>query len=156
MTQIFPSVKDSRQALDCRGVYSIPCSCGVKYIGETGRCIKIRIQEHKRYLRAGLLTHSAVAEHQHETGHTILFKNSQVLSKEPHFYDQKIREAIEIHKCPHNLNRDNDYYLSNWKPALEANVRSSPPTPPEVGQSASTTTVGRNQILPVKRVSPLV
>ncbi|KAJ3666371.1 hypothetical protein Zmor_001815 [Zophobas morio] len=53
--------------------------------------------QHKRYLRTGLLTHSAVVEHQHETGHTILFENSQVLSKEPHFYDRKIREAIEIH-----------------------------------------------------------
>ncbi|XP_063909822.1 uncharacterized protein LOC135127308 [Zophobas morio] len=86
IAQVFPSAKDSRQALDCREIYSIPCSCGVKYIGETG-----------------VLTHSAV--------------------------------AVEIHKCPHNLNRDNGYYLRNiWKTALDANARSFPPTPPGTGQ----------------------
>ena len=68
------------------------------------RSIKIPIQEHKRCLKTGLLSHSAYAEHQHETGHTILSQNSQVLSKAPHFYDPKNREANEIHKCPHNLN----------------------------------------------------
>ena len=107
----------------------------------------------------------AVAEKQHETSHTILFENSKVLPKAPHFYDRKIREAIEIHKCPHNINRDNGYYLSNiWKPTLDAIARLSSPTPPGVGQSPSTTMVspttlykkGHNHILPAGRVSHLV
>ncbi|KAJ3659424.1 hypothetical protein Zmor_011113 [Zophobas morio] len=142
VAQILPSVKESRQALDCRGIYSITSSCGVKYIGETGWSIKIRIQEHKPCLKTGLVSHSAVAEQQLETGHTILFENSQVLSKASHFYERKIREAIEIHRCPHNHNRDNGYYLSNiWKPTLNAIVRLSPPTPPGAVQSATTVTV---------------
>ena len=29
-------------------VYSVPCNCGRIYIGETGRCLSVRIQEHKR------------------------------------------------------------------------------------------------------------
>ena len=130
MHKFFLPSKDSRQALDCRGIYSINCSCGIKYLGETGRSKKILIQEHKR-LKTGLLSHSAIAEHQHGTGHIILFEYSQVLSKAPHFNDRKTRKAIEIHKCPYNLNRDNGYYLLDiWKPTLDAIACLYPPITP--------------------------
>jgi len=40
------SIKDLVNRKDMKGVYSIPCSCGIPYIGEMGRSINIRIHEH--------------------------------------------------------------------------------------------------------------
>ena len=44
-------------------VYSIPCSCGKVYIGETTRRLEQRISEHQDACRKGEEKKSAVAEH---------------------------------------------------------------------------------------------
>ena len=116
---LLPSPKDKLNPLSSKGVYTIPCSCGAQYIGETGRSIKTRISEHRRCLQTGLLSHSAVAEHQHNTGHQILFDNSSLIAQSPYYYTRKIRESVEIAKRPHNLNRDTGFPLSSvWHPVL--------------------------------------
>ena len=40
------SVKDPLGLGQQKGVYSIPCSCSMNYIGETGRSMQVRIKEH--------------------------------------------------------------------------------------------------------------
>lgn len=40
------TIKDPMNLKDMKGVYLIPCSCRTPYIGETGRSINQRIQEH--------------------------------------------------------------------------------------------------------------
>ncbi|CAG9836786.1 unnamed protein product [Diabrotica balteata] len=120
ISQYLPSPKDPLPPLSSCGVYSIPCSCGHVYIGETGRSVKTRIQEHQRCIRSGLFSHSAVAEHCQETGHSILFEKTHIISKSPFFYSRKIRESLEIRKNPHNINREEGYYLSPiWNLSLE-------------------------------------
>lgn len=39
-------VKDPVNPKDMKGVYAIPCSCVIPYIGETGHSINLRIREH--------------------------------------------------------------------------------------------------------------
>jgi len=47
-------VKDRVNPKDMKGVYSLPCSCGIPYIGETGRSINLCFQEHAADLGRGI------------------------------------------------------------------------------------------------------
>jgi predicted GIY-YIG superfamily endonuclease len=62
-------IRDAQQVKQC--VYSIPCDCGVCYIGGTSRSLEVRIKEHKYNLTQGLLEKSKLAHHAYEEGHKI-------------------------------------------------------------------------------------
>ncbi|KAL1130331.1 hypothetical protein AAG570_013269 [Ranatra chinensis] len=68
------SVKDPLP-MKTSGVYEIPRCCGETYIGQTGRLISTRIQEHIRATKNNDMK-SAVAEHSMETGHLIDWNQS--------------------------------------------------------------------------------
>lgn len=48
------------------------------YICETGHSVKTRLSQNRICLRTDLLSDYAVAEHQHNTGHEILFDSIQI------------------------------------------------------------------------------
>jgi hypothetical protein len=48
------------------GVYRIPCECGKVYVGQSGRTVEARYQEHQRYISVHQPEKSAVAEHVNE------------------------------------------------------------------------------------------
>ena len=109
------SVKDDPDHLQQKGVYKIKCSCGDCYIGETGRTFKIRFKEHGADIRLGRIKTSALVEHSNKTFHHICLEEAVIIAKENHHFKRKIREALEIFKHPHNLNRDGDLDISrNW------------------------------------------
>ncbi|GJQ72908.1 hypothetical protein Trydic_g1554 [Trypoxylus dichotomus] len=113
------SEKDSRDPLTSTGVYGIPCSCGLVYIGTTKRSINTRLKEHKRNCRLGQTDKYAVAEHAPEDGdHSINFANTEVLSTVSHYHTRLQREAIEIYKHPGNFNRKEENLAINkiWYP----------------------------------------
>ena len=69
------------------------------------------------------LTKSAVAENFRKTGDEIDFENVKFLARLDGFFQWKIREAIEIFKCPNNFNRDKGYPLSStWIRFLKSSV----------------------------------
>lgn len=107
--QFLTSPKDERPPLSSSGVYRIPCSCGKVYIGETGRKISTRLKEHIRCVRLKHFSISALAEHQMETGHQILFDQTTALANSKQYFPRKYREALEIRKHPNNINRDTGY-----------------------------------------------
>ena len=117
MSDLFPSAKDRLHPLNVEGMYSIPCSCGKSYVGQTGRSVTSRLKEHKRAILHRDTEKSAVAEHAYsEDGHQILIDETQVLAKEKFYHRRLIREAIEIEKCPQNFNRVDGVKLSQtWK-----------------------------------------
>jgi hypothetical protein len=45
-----------QQTAQC--AYNIPCKCGRKYIGETGRPLAVRLREHRHNLKESLLEKS--------------------------------------------------------------------------------------------------
>ncbi|GJQ72477.1 hypothetical protein Trydic_g3551 [Trypoxylus dichotomus] len=97
------SAKDPRDILTSTGVYRIPCSCGLVYIGTTKPSINTKLKEHKRNCRLGQTDKSAVAENALQDGdHNINFAK-QLLSTLSHYHTRLQREAIEIHKHPGNL-----------------------------------------------------
>ena len=74
------------------GVYCIPClDCDKSYIGESGRGLAIRLEEHKRACRLGN-SYSAVATHTLHVGHRIGFSQSAVIYN---CQDRNTRRTIE-------------------------------------------------------------
>jgi hypothetical protein len=61
-------VRDAQQTKQC--VYSIPCDCGICYIGEESRPLEVCIKEHKYNLTQGLLK---IKISQYATAATSLF-----------------------------------------------------------------------------------
>ncbi|KYN07882.1 hypothetical protein ALC62_01145 [Cyphomyrmex costatus] len=109
------------------GVYEIPCSCGKVYIGETVRMVNTRMKEHQRDVRLKHITQSALAEHNIETGHRILFDKMATIATTTSYFPRKHREALKIQKHSDNLNRDSGYNVSRiWKTALSTGQRSTP------------------------------
>ena len=101
-------------------VYRINCkSCNKFYIGETGRTLGKRLDEHKK------LTSSAICEHLSDTGHTIDWENTKILYKEDHPIKRKIKESIAIKKHKPSLNRDQGWDL----PPILCNLLSHDLTP---------------------------
>ena len=111
--------KDAIERNLYKGVYAIPCSCGMRYVGETGRSIKARIKEHMADIKHGRTKQSVVVEQYHDTKHHVCLEDTKVLATIPHHYKRKIREALEIEKCRNNFNRDDGLKLKEaWKPVV--------------------------------------
>ena len=99
--------KDSTHKLSKTGViYEVRCrTCSRVYIGETGRSLRKRIEEHKK------TTSSAIHEHYNTTGHQIDWDNVKILGRENHWLKRKIKEAIHIRCKRPSLNRDQGWDL---------------------------------------------
>ena len=65
LRQLLVRVKDPTPIMSTPGVvYSIPCrSCSKIYIGQTGRQLQTRINEHKAAIKHAKTNESAVADH---------------------------------------------------------------------------------------------
>jgi len=114
------SVKDDIDKHQLKGVYKIDCSCGKSYIGETGHSLQTRLKEHGADIRNERSRTSALVEHSSKTKHHICLESASIIAREEQHQRRKIREALEIIKHPHNLNRDNDVEISgSWLPLIK-------------------------------------
>ena len=111
---------DKMNTCDC--VYAILSkNCDARYIGTTGRQLKVRIKEHQkdvednrtktftRSMRKSSLTElnkSAVTDHANIHNHEIDWENTQVLAKETNDNIRLHKEAIAIRWEPKPMNRD--------------------------------------------------
>lgn len=146
LNQQFRSAKDPTPKLQHQGVYRIPCSCGMCYIGQTGRAIAVRRQEHISDCKHRRTAQSALAEHVATTGHTINFNETTVVARIPHFRHRLIREAIEIEKHSNNFNREEGLVTlsSTWKKVLKTSANNAtnnvPSTIPTITRAATPVT----------------
>ena len=92
---------------DPKGViYNINCSCGENYIGETGRPLAKRIEEHKASVRKADQK-SAISEHLLENpNHRINWDDITKLTTRTTTIERKLTEAIYIKRLKPKLNRD--------------------------------------------------
>ena len=103
----------------CGTIYHIKCSnCNGDYIGESGRSLGKRIEEHQKSVAKQTL-HSALSEHSMKTNHSIDWDGVKVLQRETAVIPRKICEAIQIKRKTPSLNRDGGYMLP---PVYEAVV----------------------------------
>lgn len=82
----------------CVGVvYLIPFSCGHVYIGQTGRCLNIRLMEHRRSLKGKEYSH--IAQHCSKcSGCFPVFKDTKVVAKHNNQHVREIIEAFHIRR----------------------------------------------------------
>ena len=89
-------------------VYSVPCSCGKVYIGETTRRLQQRVNEHQDACKKGDEKSSAIAQHAWKEHHPILWKEAKIIDKANKTTELKVKEALHIHLTPEDrrFNRD--------------------------------------------------
>ena len=109
LKQVLVHPKDPVPASRRKGVvYSIPCAeCPRTYIGQTGRSLDLRLQEHRRALKNADVAASAVAEHLFETGHRFDLSKASVIDSHPHTQTRCLLESwhIQHHQAPLNRER---------------------------------------------------
>ena len=107
-------------------VYRIPCkSCDKSYVGETGRSLGLRMEEHRKEaeksesrpytrssksLAATEIHKSAITDHVVTENHVMDWDNIRVLDREEDRTRRWIKEAIWIRKSVPVLNRDEGGY----------------------------------------------
>ncbi len=72
-------------------VYCTICSCGLQYVGESKRNLKVRICEHLQNTSA-----SAISTHIHSTDHSLLTKDTMILARERSSFKRKLLESLAI------------------------------------------------------------
>ena len=108
--------KDSLEVNEqCGAVYQYNCeTCGEIYIGETGRSLGERIEEHEKSVnkRDGKL---ALSQHQDQAGHVVktgpMMDKFKVLEREQRDTHRKVLEAIQIKIKGASMNRNEGYDL---------------------------------------------
>ena len=89
-------------------VYEVHCKdCEKVYIGETGRQLNIRLNEHKKGARnIDDNKISGLSYHIKNTGHNIDWKSTKILFKEKNYIKRKFKEGLAIKKCEgHTMNK---------------------------------------------------
>ena len=88
-------------------VYKIPCAaCSSSYIGQTGRKLSQRLDEHKHAVRQADFNSSALAEHAWTCDHAVDWSNVKVLSNTRDYTTCMLEEAVFIRQTRDTLNRD--------------------------------------------------
>ena len=78
------------------GVYEIPCQdCNLKYFGESGRGLSIRIREHKRSYDS-LAMNNVLVKHAWEKDHRINWNNAKILFNSKEVGVRRIVEGAAI------------------------------------------------------------
>jgi hypothetical protein len=124
LTHVKP--KGEKQEKDL--VYRILCDCGVKYVGETGRPLEVRMNEHKRNWQkmkrekeegkeADTIS-SLLACHAIKQDHQVLWDDVQFLAKEPNERRRKIHEAAAMHLEQEVISQPSCELAALWNPIL--------------------------------------
>ena len=82
-------------------VYSIPCSCGKIYKGETGCPLKVRLEEHRKAVVRGEIEKSCMADHiwKEKGNHLPLWDKVEIIERAKHmlgYNDLLSRLSIEL------------------------------------------------------------
>jgi hypothetical protein len=122
LTHVKP--KGDKQEKDL--VYRIPCECGAKYVGETGRPLEVRVNEHKRNWQKmkrekeeGLEVDtiiSLLACHAIEQDHQVLWDDVKILAKEPNRKRRKIHEAAAMYLEEEVFSQPSCELAALWNP----------------------------------------
>ena len=78
----------------------------MSYIGQTGRRLQKRLDEHKRAIRQADFKISPLAEHALTNQHPVDWDNIQLISSPSNLTTRLVEEALTIRSTTNTLNRD--------------------------------------------------
>jgi HKD family nuclease len=90
-------IKPKTDKINKKIVCAIPCMCGKSYIGETGRTLDIKLNEHKNSLIKGKITTSKLVEHTLNEVHIFERDKTSVLARESKWKARKFHKAALIY-----------------------------------------------------------
>ena len=102
-------------------VYSIPCSCGKIYKGETGRPLKVRLEEHQKAVVRGEIEKSGMADHiwQEKGNHLPLWDKVEIIYKAEHWRIRRLKKSAYMLDYNDLLSRPNIQLNTIWEPIIK-------------------------------------
>jgi hypothetical protein len=104
--------RDLQQMVQC--IYSIPCECVRRYIGETGRPLAIQLHKHRQNLKDCLLEKSKLAQHAYEEGHRVGWDNCRILEIESNNRYREYKESAHMACLTNPISQPNVDISSIW------------------------------------------
>ena len=114
-------VKTPRPELKMKNViYEVPCQdCTSVYIRETGRCLQVRLTEHKAAVRR-CDRKNGIATHTWDQDHRVNLEAARVIQSEPFYWKRRVLEALSIKSHVTTSNLDCGLLLDPlWTPVLD-------------------------------------
>ena len=105
---------------DC--VYVTPCNCERKYKGETGRPLKVRLQEYQKAETRGEVEKSGVADYiwRNKGDHLSLWDQVEIIDKEYHWKIHKLKESAHMLGHKNLLSRPSIEINTIWEPVIRS------------------------------------
>ena len=121
LRQQLVKVKNPRPELLMKNViYEVPCQdCASVYIGETGRCLQVRLREHRGAVRR-CDKKNGIAAHAWDRDHRVNWDAARVICTEPFYWKRRVHEALSIRSHDVTSNLDCGLILDPvWTPVLD-------------------------------------
>ena len=102
-------------------VYSIPCSFGKIYQGETGRPLKVRLEEHRKAVIRGEIAKSGMADHiWKEKGNQLpLWDKVEIIDRAEHWRIRCLKESVHMLGYNDQLIRPSIELNTVWVPIIK-------------------------------------
>ena len=102
-------------------VYSIPRSCGKIYKGETGRPLKVRLEEHREAVVRGEIEKSGMVDHiwKEKGNHLPLRDKVEIIYKAEHSQIRRLKESAHMLDYNDLLSRPSIELNTIWEPIIK-------------------------------------
>jgi hypothetical protein len=83
----------------------------------------VRIKEHKRNLKQGLLEKSKLAQHAYGEGHRIKWDEAKAVQKEPNTIYRKYKESVHMAYLENTISQPSLEMSPFWLPIIKEEIR---------------------------------
>ena len=102
-------------------VYSIPCSCGKIYKGETGHPLKVRLEEHRKAVVRGENEKLGMTEHiwKEKGNHLLLWDKVEKIDRAEHWRIRRLKESVHMLGYNDLLSRPSTEMNTIWESIIK-------------------------------------
>ena len=98
------------------------CEYGKRYVGETCRPLKTRVNEHQRNTTNGEIDKSKIAEHSWEQKNRFQWDKASIISKEENSRIRKLKQSAFIHCTDHVISQPSIDISPIWLPIIRPEI----------------------------------
>ena len=102
-------------------VYSIPCSSGKIYKGETSHILNVRLEEHRKAVVRGDIEESGMADHiwKEKGNHLPLLDKVEIIDRAEHWRIRRLKESAHMLGYNDLLSRLSIELITIWEPMIK-------------------------------------